>query len=57
MGVTVVDYSAPDEPMNNYPPASVCIYSVNEGSPAEAAGLKQYDFIYAVNGERVTSFR
>ena len=57
MGVTVVDYSGPDEPMNNYPPASVCIYSVNEGSPAEAAGLKQYDFIYAVNGERVTSFR
>ena len=57
MGVTVVDYSGPDEPMNNYPPASVCIYGVNEGSPAEAAGLKQYDFIYAVNGERVTSFR
>ena len=57
MGVTVSDYYGPDEPMNNYAPASVCIYSVNEGSPAETAGLKQYDFIYAINGERVTSFR
>ena len=57
MGVTVADYSGPDEPMSNYAPASVCIMSVNANSPAEAAGLKQYDFIYAVNGERVTSFR
>ena len=57
MGVTVADYSGPDEPMSNYAPASVCIMSVNAGSPAEEAGLKQYDFIYAVNGERVTSFR
>ena len=57
MGVTVTDYSGPDEPMSNYAPASVCIMSVNAGSPAEDAGMKQYDFIYAVNGERVTSFR
>ena len=57
MGVTVADYSGPDEPMSNYAPASVCIMSVNAGSPAEDAGLKQYDFIYAINGERVTSFR
>ena len=58
MGVTVVDYTdGPDEPMSNYAPASVCIWEVNAGSPAEKAGLKQYDFIYAVNGERVTSFR
>ena len=57
MGVTVADYSGPDEPMSNYAPASVCNMSVNAGSPAEDAGLKQYDFIYAINGERVTSFR
>ena len=38
-------------------PASVCIYGVTAGSPAEKAGLKQYDFIYAINDERVTSFR
>lgn len=57
MGVTVADYEGPNEPAGNYPPASVCIYGVNEGSPAEAAGLKLYDFIYSINGERVTSFR
>ena len=43
--------------MNNYAPASVCIRGVNVGSPAEKAGLKQYDFIYAINDQRVTSFR
>ncbi len=57
MGVTVTDNEGPDEPMGNYAPASVCIRTVEEGSPAEKAGLKQYDFIYAVNGERVTTFR
>lgn len=57
MGVTVADYEGPNEPMTNYAPASVCVYTVNEGSPAEAAGMKQYDFIYAVEGERVTSLR
>ena len=57
MGISVADYEGPDEPTGNYPPASVCIYGVNADSPAEKAGLKQYDFIYAINGERVTSFR
>lgn len=57
MGITVSDMEGPDEPMGNYPPASACIYSVEEGSPAEKAGLKQYDFIYAIDGERVTTFR
>lgn len=57
MGVTVADYEGPNEPMTNYAPASVCVYTVNEGSPAEAAGMKQYDFITAVEGERVTSLR
>lgn len=57
MGVTVLDYSGPDEPMSNYAPASVCVYTVESDSPAEQAGVQQYDFIYAVNGERVTTFR
>ena len=57
IGVVVMDQEGPDDPMNEYAPASVCITSVNEGSPAEAAGLKQYDFITAVNGERITSRR
>ena len=57
MGVSVLDYEGPDEPMGNYPPASVCIMEIDEGSPAEEAGVRLYDFIYAVNGERVTTFR
>ena len=57
MGVSVNDIEGPDEPMGNYAPASVCIYTVEEGSPAQKAGLKQYDFIYAVNGQRVKTFR
>jgi len=57
MGISVNDQEGPNEPMGNYPPASVCIYSVEEDSPAEKAGLKQYDFIYAINGERVKNFR
>ena len=54
---TVKNQEGPDEPMNDYAPASVCITGVNPGSPAESAGLKQFDFITAVNGERVTSTR
>lgn len=57
IGVTVMNQDGPDEPMNDYAPASVCITGINEGSAGEAAGLKQYDFITAVNGERVTSRR
>ena len=57
MGITVVDQEGPDDPMYNHAPASVCIRGVNANSPAERAGLKQYDFIYAINDTRVTSFR
>lgn len=55
LGVRVAAYDGPDEPMSNRGPASVCIYSINEGGAAEQAGLMQYDFIYAINGVRVTS--
>jgi len=56
LGVTVSDVAnGPDEPLSSTPPVSVCIRSINEGGAAEKAGLKQYDFIYAVNGERVRS--
>ena len=57
IGVMVKDQEGPDEPMNDYAPASVCVTAVNDGSPAQKAGLKAYDFITAVNGERVTSTR
>ena len=55
LGVTVSDWEGPDEPLNDYAPASVVIRSVNEGGAADKAGLQEYDFIYAVDGERVTS--
>ena len=57
LGVTVTDQDGPDEPISSYPPKSVCIRSINAGSSAEKAGLQQYDFIYAINGERVTTTR
>ena len=57
MGISVGDFEGPDEPLKDYPPASICIYEVSEGSSAEKAGLKPYDFIYEVNGERVKTFR
>ena len=57
LGITVKDYEGPDEPMQDYAPASVCVYGVTEGGPAEKAGFKQYDFITAINGKRVTSRR
>ncbi len=53
MGVTVTNWSGPDEPMNNYPPASVAVVTVNPGSPAADAGMQAYDFITAVEGVRV----
>ena len=57
LGVTVKDYDGPDSPMQDYAPASVCVYGVNDDGPAQKAGIKQYDFITAVNGERVTNRR
>ena len=57
MGVTVTDFTGPDDPMNNYPPASVVVYSVAKDSPAEKSGMMQYDFITEVNGIRVKSLR
>ena len=57
IGVTVADQEGPDEPMNDYAPASVCVLDVMENSAAQKAGIQQYDFITAVNGERVTSRR
>ncbi len=57
LGITVKDYDGPENPMQDYAPASVCVYGITEGGPAEKAGFKQYDFITAINGKRVTSRR
>ena len=53
LGVTVVAQDGPDEPMRNYPPAGVRIENVEEGSPADEAGLQAYDIITEINGVRV----
>lgn len=53
LGVTVVAQDGPDEPMRNYPPAGVRIENVEEGSPADEAGLQTYDIITEINGVRV----
>ena len=57
MGVSLANYDGPDEPMDDYAPASVCVMKVGENTPAERAGIRQYDFITAINGERVTNLR
>ena len=57
MGVTVSEQEGPDEPMSDYAPASVVIMSVSPNTPAERAGLQAYDFITAINGQRVTTTR
>ena len=53
LGVTVVAQDGPDEPMRNFPPAGVRIENVEEGTPADEAGLQRYDIITEINGQRV----
>ncbi len=56
LGIKAAEYGyGPDEPMTNYAPAGVYVGELVKDAPAEAAGLKQWDYIYAVNGVRVTS--
>ncbi|MDR1569664.1 MAG: trypsin-like peptidase domain-containing protein [Oscillospiraceae bacterium] len=42
-----------DEPTETQLPAGIFVYSVEEGSPAERAGIKPYDIIIEADGERV----
>ena len=55
LGITCGTFSGPDEPISNYPPASVVISDVTKGAPAEEAGLMPFDFITEVDGTRITS--
>jgi len=57
MGVTVNEVDGPDEPLSNFPPKSVVVYTVREGGAAEKSGMKPYDFIYSINDVRVTTVR
>ena len=55
MGVTVVTIDGPDEPMRRYPPCGAQVITVEEGAPADRAGLKENDIIAEANGERIKS--
>lgn len=55
LGITCGTFSGPDEPISNYPPASVVISEVTQDGPAAAAGLQAFDFITEVDGTRITS--
>ncbi|MEE1200687.1 MAG: PDZ domain-containing protein, partial [Christensenellales bacterium] len=55
LNVTVSTQIGPEQPMQNYAPASVVIRSVTEGGPADKAGILQYDFLIEADGERITS--
>lgn len=55
LGITCGTFSGPDEPISNYPPASVVISDVTKDGPAAEAGLMALDFITEVDGTRITS--
>lgn len=56
MGVTISDISSPSkEPGPDQLPASVWIRNVEEGSPAEVAGLHTDDLIMKADGKRITT--
>lgn len=57
MGVMVQTIDGPEQPINTNPPASVGVMSLNENSPAQRAGLKQFDFITEIDGIRVKSLQ
>ncbi len=55
MGVTVTSIDGPDEAMKRYPPCGAQIYTVEPGTPADKAGLKEKDVITEANGVRIKS--
>ena len=55
MGVTVTTIDGPDEAMRRYPPCGAQVYTVEPGTPAAKAGLKEKDIITEANGERIKS--
>ncbi|MEA5068898.1 S1C family serine protease [Bacillota bacterium Meth-B3] len=57
MGVMVQTIDGPEQPINTNPPASVGVMSLNENSPAQRAGLRQFDFITEIDGVRVKSLQ
>ena len=56
MGVAVQDFDGPDEAIPTWPPAGIQITAVEEGSPAEEAGLQRGDVITEIDGVRVKTY-
>lgn len=56
LGVGVVDFDGPDEPMRSYPPIGVMVRQVVEGSSAEEEGVQVYDIITEFDGVRIKSY-
>lgn len=50
------DWEGPEEALRGYPPAGVLIGLVEENSPAQKAGIKQYDIITHIDGVRVKTY-
>ena len=57
MGIYTLDWEGPEELIASYPPAAVLVADVEEGAPAQEAGVQIYDFITAINGTRVKNYR
>ena len=55
MGVIVTNIDGPEKAMKRFPPCGAQVLSVEEGTPADKAGMKVNDIIAEVNGERVKS--
>ncbi len=54
-GITIGDISASDAKDLDLQSAGVLVNGVEDGSPAQKAGLKRYDLIVAINGRNVKS--
>lgn len=57
LGVAVQDLPAEEPTRRGTPPRGVLIASVERGSPAARAGVRQGDQVLAINGERVETSR
>lgn len=56
MGVMVVDNDGPEEAIRNYPPCGSLVSEIEEGGPADQAGMLVYDVITAIDGVRTHNF-
>jgi len=54
LGISVLTLRGSEEPTAGLIPAGVYVSAVEEGSPAQRAGIRPDDIIIRVDGERVT---